>query len=740
MTKKVKKIITSLAFCVAISACVGGVATTGLTVSASGTSEVVTGLTYDDFKVLGASVRLKESEVKDENSGESGIRFAVGVTKSAYETYQNEITTNLHLLIMPKLLVNGDLEKGEKNGEAEAYDTAVSGVWEESEQFEGYMQSFVYVKTIPAGYYDLELSARAYWDATTPVYCDTVNRSFEWVADAALDSGLYPNDTQVLESYLTEKEVTFAECTGIDAQSVKYGKVATKPATDPEKSEADFTGWYKDEACETVYDFASEITADTVIYAGWREWATVSGKVVSDTYNYNGTDYSLFSLDYTKASVTLTDSEGAETNLAVDANGAYSTKVQNAGEYTLKVTYPNYYDETATVIVGEDNVVQNLTVSRRKVNGNVNGFGAANQWTVNADGSVTSMSGDSYTFFDGLLVQETTNFVLSTEIYCATTTGNTPLGGFRFTTHSTYDNFFRIYLFNNVVTFNGNNGMWDNYTHKSIAYTASNTNNRLKLTIVKNASNYYVFVNDVYVCAQQADAFISAETTGFVIAPFVQQSQAVFDNYFYSENAELGNAMISSLKPTEKTLDGDLSDWNETNWTGAQADAVRASQVSATTSTGSLKAMSYLGTDGVYLAVELEHPNAPVIYTASNSEWWNSSYVTFFINGTTSATMKSNGTHVETVHQNRLLVGYTNGNVIASIVTTQKDSGYKTTMEVFVPWAACDNYSAYQAGDMLRMGFDCNFAGTLRPNGEPDKLESQYYLTANGLTTTAPNA
>lgn len=736
MTKKVKKIITSLAFCVAISACVGGVATTGLTVSASGTSEVVTGLTYDDFKVLGASVRLKESEVKDENSGESGIRFAVGVTKSAYETYQNEITTNLHLLIMPKLLVNGDLEKGEKNGEAEAYDTAVSGVWEESEQFEGYMQSFVYVKTIPAGYYDLELSARAYWDATTPVYCDTVNRSFEWVADAALDSGLYPNDTQVLESYLTEKEVTFAECTGIDAQSVKYGKVATKPATDPEKSEADFTGWYKDEACETVYDFASEITADTVIYAGWREWATVSGKVVSDTYNYNGTDYSLFSLDYTKASVTLIDSEGAETNLAVDANGAYSTKVQNAGEYTLKVTYPNYYDETATIIVGDNDIEQDLTVSRRAVNAAINGKWANQNWSVNGSAVTSKDAGaNQYSYFDGMLVSKDTDFVLQTEMYAKQTT--TGQAGFIFVEYD-HAASFKIVIQNNQVQFVN---LHDSaYSFSGLGYNASTESDKVLLTIVKNNSNYFVFANGNFVACAQADATLKNQNE-FVIAPYANNTQAVFDNYFYSENAELGNAMLSSLKPTEKTLDGDLSDWNETNWTGAQADAVRASQVSATSSTGSLKAMSYLGTDGVYLAIELEHTNALTAYTGTDMNWWESSYVTFFINGTTSATMKSNGTHVDAVHQNRLISGYTKGNVIAKIVTVEKaGGGYTTTMEVFVPWAMCDNYSAYQAGDMLRMGFDCNFAGTLRPNGEPDKLASQYYLTANGLTTTAPNA
>lgn len=738
MTKRVKKIIASLAFCMALGTCVGGVATSDLTVSAEG-------LTQADFKVLGASIRLKESQITNENSGESGIRFAVGVTTSAYETYAEEIKNNLHLLIMPKLLVDGALEKSETNGEAIAYDTAVSGEWEVSTQFSGYMQSFVYVKGIPTGCYDFELSARAYWeeDGTVKAYSDTIDRSFEWVADEALDSGLYPNSITVLESYLTQKTVTFAECVGVEPQAVKYGKTATKPETDPEKTEYYFTGWYVDETCETEYNFNSEIIANTTLYAGWKAWPTVLGNVLSDTYTYGGKAYDLVDLDYTQASVTLTDSEGYATQANVDANGNYTAKVK-AGEYTIKVSYPNYYDGAKEIIVTDDGEnTHDLTVSQRKVNGKWTSplFNANTDWAVNTtDCSVTSISGDNkYSFFDGLIVPINADFVLSTELYYVAKGGSgTANAGFRFTKYGNHNSFFSLYMQNSDVVFCGNRVITDDiYTTTATNYANTNATNRIKLTVVKNDTNYYTFVNDNLVFVGQGDAFLAAQETGFLISPYVNGSQAVFANYFYSDNAELNQAIIEDVMATEKTIDGDLSDWDETNWTSEQASAVRASQVSATKNGESFKAMSYLGEDGVYLAIEHKHTTYKP-YPATNNQWYNYTYVAFFLNGTNNATMK-NSTNVNSVHQHRLLAGYTRGSVIAQIKTVSNDAeGYTTTIEVFVPWAICDNYSAYCEGDTLRMGFDC--ANAVRPNGGPDVLASQYYLTANGLTLIAPSS
>lgn len=268
------------------------------------------------------------------------------------------------------------------------------------------------------------------------------------------------------------------------------------------------------------------------------------------------------------------------------------------------------------------------------------------------------------------------------------------------------------------------------------AYTATTSENRLTLTVVKNNGQYYAFVNGNIVCIGMNDSFLTADT-GITISLHAYLSSAVFDNYFYTENAELNNALIAGVSATEKTIDGDLSDWSEDNWTGEQAIAVRSNQLTATNTNGDeFKAMAYLGTDGVYLAAQIQHSGEYKNYAGTNNQWWSYSYVAFFLNSTSGATMKNTTTVNADPHQHRLFNGYTKGNVIAKFVTAEVDGKYVTTIEAFVPWAVCDNYADYLNGDTLRMGFDCNMGtGVLRfENKGPDVLAQQYYLTANGLT------
>ena len=48
---------------------------------------------------------------------------------------------------------------------------------------------------------------------------------------------------------------------------VKKGK-ATNPCT-PTKSGYTFDDWYTDQACTTLFDWNTQITADTTVYAKW---------------------------------------------------------------------------------------------------------------------------------------------------------------------------------------------------------------------------------------------------------------------------------------------------------------------------------------------------------------------------------------------------------------------------------------------------------------------------------------
>lgn len=63
---------------------------------------------------------------------------------------------------------------------------------------------------------------------------------------------------------------------GIPVQHVKYSKSAIKPA-DPVRKKYRFGGWYTDNTYTAEYDFATEVTANTTLYAKWvLEVATIT--------------------------------------------------------------------------------------------------------------------------------------------------------------------------------------------------------------------------------------------------------------------------------------------------------------------------------------------------------------------------------------------------------------------------------------------------------------------------------
>ena len=55
----------------------------------------------------------------------------------------------------------------------------------------------------------------------------------------------------------------------VSDQQVNHGSHAAKPAPDPSKANHRFMGWYADSALSREFDFNTEITGDTVIYARW---------------------------------------------------------------------------------------------------------------------------------------------------------------------------------------------------------------------------------------------------------------------------------------------------------------------------------------------------------------------------------------------------------------------------------------------------------------------------------------
>ena len=148
-------------------------------------------------------------------------------------------------------------------------------------------------------------------------------------------------------------DVTFTGGGDIDTQSVDVNDtaVATKPA-DPTKTGHVFTGWYVDEAT-TPFDFATPITGDTVLTAGFKAVfaptitgpATVSAKlgatVAWEPATLTG-----------DPAVTIT-ATGLPAGLAIDATtGVISGKVTDAalaGDHPVTITATNGIDPAATL-------------------------------------------------------------------------------------------------------------------------------------------------------------------------------------------------------------------------------------------------------------------------------------------------------------------------------------------------------------------------------------------------------
>ena len=84
---------------------------------------------------------------------------------------------------------------------------------------------------------------------------------------------------RVLVLYQTEGPaaytVTFDSMggTSVPSQTVVSGNTVARPA-DPVREGYTFTGWFVDAGCEVAYDFATPVTGNITLYAGWEEVVT----------------------------------------------------------------------------------------------------------------------------------------------------------------------------------------------------------------------------------------------------------------------------------------------------------------------------------------------------------------------------------------------------------------------------------------------------------------------------------
>ncbi len=122
--------------------------------------------------------------------------------------------------------------------------------------------------------------------------------------------------------------------TAPDAQNVSYGAKVSKPA-DPEADGWNFLGWYKDEDCNTAFDFDVDVISDnTVLYAKWEENTTPG---LSAKYAYDLADgaQSLTAKGYVYFKYTATEGGRYQVDLGLGVNNQkcyFTTSLDENGE------------------------------------------------------------------------------------------------------------------------------------------------------------------------------------------------------------------------------------------------------------------------------------------------------------------------------------------------------------------------------------------------------------------------
>ena len=180
MKRKMKKILVSM---LAVCLCLGFLFNQGMSVNATNTTE-------PEFKVTGASVRFVKNHQEVD-----GFRYAVAIRKDIYNKLTEEDKENYRLLIMPKVLIDGELEVDE------SYSYKVNGVsytthpldlpiwWNVVEKQGDYMVTHVYINGIDKSCYTMDLVGRMYYeneDEDDLVYSNECGRSYTYVAEKAL--------------------------------------------------------------------------------------------------------------------------------------------------------------------------------------------------------------------------------------------------------------------------------------------------------------------------------------------------------------------------------------------------------------------------------------------------------------------------------------------------------------------------------------------------------------------------
>lgn len=191
------------------------------------------------------------------------------------------------------------------------------------------------------------VTAKAYDDTAAAAFAKSMVSSSQWKFDSL---GSVPAKSQFTVSFDTMGGTPVPE-----AQTVKAGATAAKPATDPVKDGAAFAGWFESAdggktLAASAYDFAMPVNADKTLYAKWE--TAEQAALTVEVYQADGKTL--------EKTVSLTADELAA--MATTDGDAALGQYYKGGKWSVyrSTNYVTYDDlfANAGVVVGEYDVVK----------------------------------------------------------------------------------------------------------------------------------------------------------------------------------------------------------------------------------------------------------------------------------------------------------------------------------------------------------------------------------------------
>ncbi len=263
------------------------------------------------------------------------------------------------------------------------------------------------------------------------------------------------------------------------------------------------------------------------------------------------------------------------------------------------------------------------------------------------------------------------------------------------------------------TTDSGTNWQWNNNASSSIEghwgndYIKKYRNK--KLETIYYAGDLYFILDGVLVKTVKNFA---PESEGAVPGLMCFNTRATFTNNEFETDPVKVKAEAEKYLAKDAKIDGDLSDWTD-------EDVNRhARTVSDDGNGNSMTVRAFKGSDGLYIAYEVEHI---VNLTPSkwDAGWWNNTNVELYVNGVE-----------EKNHY--ALTGFGNGGYMDGVMITKRnaDKTYFTVAEIFIPFASLEK-DGIDRNETFKTGFAFKSA-----NGTADGcLDGKERWTIEGAPT-----